>query len=183
MAAVLDTQEINGAAPGALTAIPSPDGDLYFQMVDAAAEDETNFPMRPPSGLYYAYWKSIYLNAVSSPPTEINNVKFYCDGIIAWDGVTMYVGNQTPLVANYVRATGTEGQTGIEMVTGHGGISAKTIMNTYSSSETAKSVDGSISTPNVGAITKLLILQCNFSTDVVPGGTGTTVLTWVYDET
>lgn len=182
MAAVLDTQEINGTAPGALTALPSPSGRLTFQMIDAAAEDESNLPMRPPSGLYYAYWKSVYLNAISSPPTEINNVKFFSDGIIPWTGVTLYVGNQTPLVANYVQAIGTEGQTGVEMITGHGGISAKTIMNTYSSSETAKSIDGSISTPNVGAITKLLVLQCNFSINVVPGDTGTTELTWVYDE-
>jgi len=181
LAATINTRELNGVAPGVASTIASPTGKLIFQMSDSHAEDASNPILRPVSGSYYSYWKSIYLNAVTTPPTEINNIKFYSSGTMSWTGVTLYVGDETPDVANYVQAVGTLGKTGTEIVTGYSGITAKTTMNTYTSGS-PKSVTGSIATPNIGAISKLIVLQLTITGAVDPGDAGSATLTWRYDE-
>lgn len=180
MAAEVNTVTLNGVSPGTPTTI-SDGASLRFQMIDAFAYDDSKAILRPLAGSYYTYWKSIYLNCTISPPTAINNVKLYSTGSIPWTGVSLWVGDETPTVGNYVQATGTEGKTGLEMVASHPGISARTAMATYTSGSPI-SVPGSISNPNVGAISYLVILQMQIDTNVVSGSSGGATLTWRYDE-
>lgn len=180
MAATLSTIELNGAPPGATSEILD-GGNLTYQMSDSHTEDADNPILRPLSGSYYSYWKSVYLNAKTTPPTQINNVKIYGPGSYGWTGVTLYIGDETPAIGSYEQAIGTLGKTGDEIVASHGGITTKTTMNTYTSGS-PKSVSGSISNPNTGAITPLLITQLQITTDAISGGAGTAVMTWRYDE-
>lgn len=180
MAATLNTIELTGVTPDATQIADG--GNLNFQMVDASASDATKQFLRPLAGTYYSYWKSVYLNALTTPPTQINNVKLYSDGAIAWVGVELFVGDEMPTVGNYEQATGTEGSSGDELVANHGGISAKTTMNTYTSGS-PKSITGSISNPSVGAITRLMLLQMNITTVANTGDAGSAPLTFTYDET
>lgn len=179
MAAEVATWEVNGAHPGVEEQFTG--GVIRFQMVDAKAEDVTKIILRPISGVYYSYWKSIYFGCVTSPPTQINNVKFYSTGTISWTGVEIHIGDETPTLANYVQATGTLGKTGNEIVASHSGISAKTTMNTFTEGS-PKSIPGSISNPDTGRISDLGILQITISTSVESGSSGSATLTWRYDE-
>ncbi len=177
MAAIVNTQELNGAPAGTPTTVTT----IYLQTVDQAAQDANNPMIRPLSGVNYSFWKTIYLNAATTPTTQINNVKIYSDGAIGWTGVTLYVGNETP-VPGYEQATGTVGTTGTEMVAGHGGITGRTSMATFTS-PSPKTVTGSITNPSTGRISNLVILQTELATTAAPGVLATETLTWRYDET
>ena len=180
MAANVNTIELNGVAPGSPSTIAD-GGSLYFFMADAHAYDSSKAILRPGAGTYYTYWKSIYLNCLTSPPTAINNVQIYSTGSIAWTGVSLWTGEETPAVASYVQATGTEGKTGLEMVASHPGITVRKAITLYTSGS-PKSVTGSISNPDTGAISNLVILQMHIETDVESGSSGAATLTWRYDE-
>jgi len=181
MAANLCTVEINGSPPGVTTQHLGAVPNVYFQMIDAAAKDSSNQFLRPLMGVYYPYWKSLYLNALTSPPTEINQVKLSSTGSITWVGVSLQIGDQTPLRDDYVQATGTVGKTGDEMVAGHSGISSKSPITLYTSGS-PKSIPGSIQNPNTGRITNLIILQMTITTELVPNSSGETIVTWKYQE-
>lgn len=181
MAAIVNTKVLHGSAPGTPSTVAD-EGSLQFQMKDAFTYDASLAILRPVSGSYDTYWKSIYLNCSTSPPTGINNVQIYCSGTISWTGVILWIGHETPTIGNYVQATGTEGKTGLEMVASHPGISVRHAMNTWTTGS-SKDVPGSISNPDVGAISNLVILQMQIGTDVVPGSEGSATLTWRFDET
>lgn len=175
MAATVSVKELNGPAPGTATTVTT----LYFQTTDSASQDLTKPLIKPESGSNYSYWKTIYLNADTPPDNQIDNVKFYSDGSIDWPGCTLWVGDETP--DTYVQATGTEGETGDEMVANHPGITGKTDMSNYTQSS-PKSIPGSITNPNTGRITDYIILQVEVTSAASTGDLPTEVLTFQYDE-
>ncbi|MEA3432061.1 MAG: hypothetical protein U9R01_05215 [candidate division WOR-3 bacterium] len=96
------------------------DVGFRFRSDDSPATlDLTNSIRIPTSGFNYSYWVHLCLD-ISGTFSQINNIKFYCDGMIGWDygtGGAILVGirdtgdNGCP-VASYDKATGTEGTTG-----------------------------------------------------------------------
>jgi hypothetical protein len=72
-----------------------------------------------------ALGKQIYMECTTGPDTQVDNVKFYTDGGGYGTGITTKVGTETPVKnsganTGYEVATGTPGDTGDEMVAGHG---------------------------------------------------------------
>ncbi|MBA7636229.1 hypothetical protein ES703_43845 [subsurface metagenome] len=174
MAASADVQECNGEAPGVWTTVTAAKfctkdmhnpGTTYPIPIQAAA---TN----------YSFWKSHCL-LFGGEFTEITNIKIYTDGVGFGTGITVNVGDETLAAASYVQATGTDGDTGTEMVTGHSGITAKTDFFTYTS-EAAKDVDaGPISEAGKS---KHVVLQMDVIDTATPGELDTEEITWQYDE-
>ncbi|GAJ06578.1 unnamed protein product, partial [marine sediment metagenome] len=100
----------------------------------------TTFPIPiPAADTKYSFWKSHCLN-FGGEFTEITNIKIYTDGGGFGTGITCNVGDETIDAADYVEATGTDGDTGTEMVAGHGGITGKADLFTYDV-DTPKDVD------------------------------------------
>lgn len=178
MAATVNTREFNGSAPGTPTTI----GTLYLQTIDQSGESGSALLMKPTAGNYYSYWKTVYLNCETSPVTQINNIKLFSDGTIAWTDIVLYVGDETPVLGSYAQATGTQGLTGVEMVANHAAISGRTDMTTYVTGS-PKDISGSISNPDTGQISNLVVLQAELGTSAVAGPLSGEVLTWRYDET
>lgn len=179
MSATVSSKELNGVAPG----VPTTVSNIYHQTSDQAASDETNLLLRPISGTKYGFWKSLYLNCEAAPVTGINNVYIYSDGTISWVGVTCFIGDETPLIANYQIAGGVVGSTGYHMLdvsNGHAGISAETNVESIPEGS-KKSVTGSIE-DDTGPISNLIIVQVKVATDAESGILSSEKLTWVYDE-
>lgn len=179
MAATVSTRELSGAGP-----TPTTITTLFFQTIDQVASDSTNILMRPLAGNNYSFWKTMYLNAESTPVTQINNVKVWSDGTIGWTGITYNIANETPVIGSYVQASGTIGLTGDALINAnHPAITGVTNIETYATEGSAKTVPGSISNPDVGQISNLIIVQLIIGTSAIPGDLSSEVLTWGYDET
>lgn len=128
--------------------------------------------VKPSSGFNYGFWKTVFLNADTTPSNTINNVKFFSDGAIGWTGVVLNGGTN----AAYTQATGTAGATGD--VSGV----AITDVATYTSGSPL-AVPGSINNPSTGKISDFVVLQAKVSNTAVAGTLPTEVLTFRYDET
>jgi hypothetical protein len=128
--------------------------------------------VKPTSGDNYGFFKTVYLNADTTPSNTINNLKFFCDGTIGWTGCVLYAGTTD----TYTEATGTVGTTGD--VSGV----ATTDIETYTSLAPL-SVAGSITNPNTGKISDFVVLQVKVTTSAVAGSLGAETLTFRYDET
>jgi hypothetical protein len=167
MAATISVKESNGAGPSDNTIT-----NLRFCTSDAY-NPTTTFPLvKPSAGTNRSYWKSIYLNADTSPTGTINNVKFYCDGTISWTGCTVYIGT----TGTYTQSAGTEGTTGNDSAVATAAI-------TNFTSGAPKSVTGSISNPTTGKITDYVVLQVDLSTSAEAGTLSSETFTFQYDET
>lgn len=175
MAATVDVRELNGAGP-----TPSVVTAAKFCTDDDDSPGTSN-PIPIVTGqTKYSYWKSHELY-FSGSFTSITNILIYCDGTMFEAGLVTSIGDETLTSGNYVQATGTPGDTGDEVVANHGGISAKTNLNTY--------VIGSKKTVDAGPITdadtssKHVVLQVDVDGDAAsPGEKGPETITWQYDE-
>jgi hypothetical protein len=167
MAATVSVQQCTGAGPS-LTSITN----LRFNTDDTANPGTTNPLVKPAAGTNRSYWKTIYLNADSSPSGTINNVKIYCDGSIGWTGCTLYMG----VAQTYTQATGTAGTTGDDSAVATVDISRYT-------SGAPKAITGTISNPSTGKISDYVVMQTDLSTSAVAGTLAAETITWQYDET
>jgi len=168
MAATVSIKEVNGASPGTATTITN-----LRHCTSDTYNPGTSYPIpRPSSGIKRGYWKTIYLNADTSPSGTIDNIKFYCDGSIDWTGCTLYIGTTD----TYTQATGTEGDSGDDSTV------ATTDITTYTSSSPL-SVNGSISNPDTGKISDYVILQLDVTSSASAGLLSQETLTFQYDET
>lgn len=163
--------------------------NLRFKTADDANIDANNPIPIPSSGTKYSYWKHIYLYCSSAPNTQINNVKLYTDGGGFGTGVTLYVGDQFPTKnsgssSGYEVATGTQGDTGDEMVANHSGISSKSDLFSYTSSSPLSvsiSESGGI-IDAVGETTNYVVLQMAVDNTASPGNLADETITFSYDE-
>ena len=166
MAATVSVKQATGAGPSANTIT-----NLRFSTDDNYDPGVLNPLVRPASGINRSYWKTIYLNADTSPSLIINNVKLYTDGAIGWTGVTVYMGT----TGTYTEATGTEGLTGTDSSV------ATADFSTFTSGA-PKSVTGEINNPDTGKITDYIELQADVAVSATPGVLSTETATFQYDE-
>ena len=146
--------------------------NLRHNTDDTANPGTTNPLVKPSSGFNYGFWKTIFLNADTTPSGSITNVRFFSDGSISWTGVSLNCGTTN----TYTQATGTVGVSGdISGV-------ATTDVATYTSSSPLY-VPGSITNPNTGKISDFVVLQAKVSPSAVAGTLPAETLTWRYDET
>lgn len=172
MAATTSIKELNGASSGTATTVTS----IRFSSSDSTSPGTNNPLRKPSSGSNYSYWKTLYLNADTTPSGTINNIKFYTDGTIGWTGCTLKAGTKN----SYTQSTGTSGTTGDDAAT------ALSITMTDAATYTSGSplsVTGTISNPSTGRISDYIILQITLSTSAVAGTLSSETLTISYDET
>jgi hypothetical protein len=167
MPATLSVKQAVGATP-TLTSITN----LRHNTDDTVNPGTTNPLVRPAAGTNYGFWKTVFLNADTTPSGTINNIRFFSDGAIGWTGVVLNAGTN----ASYTQATGTVGTTGD--VSGV----ATVDVATYTASAPL-SVAGSINNPSTGKISDYVVLQAAVGTTAVAGTLASETLTWRYDET
>lgn len=167
MAATVSVKQANSTGPTATTIT-----NLRFNTDDTVNPGTVNPLVKPSAGTNRSYWKTVYLNADSSPAGTINNVKLYSDGTIGWTGCTLFVGT----TGTYTQATGTPGTTGTDS-----GV-ATALMSGFTSGS-PKSVTGTITNPSTGKITDYVVFQVDLSTSAVAGTLSAETLTFQYDET
>jgi len=166
MASITSFKEANGATPTNTTVT-----SIRFCTSDTH-NPGTNYKLtKPSSGVNRSYWKTIYLNADTTPAGTINNIKFYTDGSIGWSGATLYVGTTT----TYTQATGTQDESGDDSTV------ATTDAETYTQASPL-SVGGSISNPDTGKISDYIVLQVDIDNTVNTGAFPAETLTIQFDE-
>ena len=168
MAATVTIQQAYGAGPSK-TEITN----CRFNTDDTVNPGTVNPLVKPAAGTNRSYWKTVYLNADTTPSGTINNLLLYCDGTIGWTGCTLFVGAS----GTYTEATGTPGTTGNDS-------SLATVnFERYSAVASAKAVTGTISNPSTGKISDYIVMQVDLSTSAVAGTLATETITIQYDET
>lgn len=143
-----------------------------FNTDDTIDPGTTNPLVKPSAGTNRSYWKTVYLNADTTPSGTINNVKIYCDGTIGWTGCTLFIGS----TGTYTQATGTPGTTGNDSSVATANIQDFT-------SGAPKQLTGSIDNPSTGKISDYVVMQVDLSTSAVAGTLAAETLTFQYDET
>lgn len=163
--------------------------NLKFKTADDTTIDLENPVPVPVSGTKYSFWKHIYLYCDVAPDIQIDNVRLYTDGTGYGTGITINVGLQFPTKnsgsnAGYEVATGTVGDTGDEVVAGHGGITS--VVSLFSKIEASPLVisiseAGSV-IDNVGESTNYIVLQAAVVNTASPGNPDNETITFKYDE-
>ena len=146
--------------------------NLRHNTDDTANPGVVNPLVRPTAGTNYGFWKTVFLNADTTPDGTIDNIRFFSDGTIGWTGVVLYAGTD----ASYTEATGTTGVTGTVSTV------ATVDVATYVFGSPL-AVGGSIANPSTGKISDFIVLQAEISTSAVAGTLPFETLTVRYDET
>lgn len=167
MAATVSVQQATGAGPSNTTIT-----NLRFNTDDTANPGTTNPMVKPAAGTNRSYFKTVYLNADTTPSGTINNCYIYSDGTIGWTGCTLYGG----ATGTYTQAAGTPGTTGNDSAVATALVSGWT-------SGAKKQLTGTITNPSTGKITDYVVMQVDVSTSAVAGTLATETLTFQYDET
>ncbi len=172
--------------PTDTTALGPP--NIRFKTADDPTIDANNPIPIPASGTKRSFWKHIFLKATAGPFTQIDNVKFFTDGTGFGTGITVFVGDETPIktsvsTAGYDQATGMVGDDGDELTT-HINITAKTDAFTFTSG-TPKTVtigEAGAIIDAVGETTNYVIGQMDVASTAGPGDLPNETWTFQYDE-
>ena len=185
MVAVVSVQELNGITPDYtdLTSARYCTNDLV------TPGTAYSIPI-PTAGVNYSFWKHQVL-AMSGTFTRIDNIRWYCDGAIGWNYGTsgaLYIGYRASgdigcPVADYYRASGTVGTTGLLMTSGHQyymQVSSGITLATSSVVGNPFIIDSSAhETPEKS---KAVVTQVAIATDATQGVQTKETVTFRYDE-
>jgi hypothetical protein len=134
-------------------------------------DNNTNYSIPIPSeGYNYSFWETIYIYATALSEV-LSNVKLYGTGVPSgYTGVTLNIGDQTS--DTYEQATGTESESGTELVAGHGQVaSVVNFLATYTSGN-MKSIalaGGVASITGVGRVTQYIYMQMKVGSTAIHG--------------
>lgn len=200
MVAALEVRVDTAGSTGNPTsaAVPAVSTDSPASIRFKTADDNTiniQNPIPIPQGntINNSYWKSLYIACTTAPDTSITNFRMYTDGTGFGSGITVNIGSQYPVrnsgsTASYQPATGNQGTSGTEMVTGHSGISSvRNLFDfttgsrlTLADSDFISEADNIINAAN--ETTNYFILQARVAASATPGTKGAETITIVYDE-
>jgi hypothetical protein len=139
----------------------------------------TNSILIPAAGSNYSYWVSTRLSIDAITAGTVDNLKWYTDSTNNFGTGVTCIGNDAD---TYVQATGTPGQTGIELtVVNHTGLTAAPVDVFTFVVGTPKSVTGSGS--SVGDVGDQFVYQIVVGTTAASGATAQETFTWKYDDT
>jgi len=163
--------------------------NIRFKTADDSTIDANNPIPIPASGTKRSFWKHIYLQVTAGPFVQIDNVKFFTDGTGFGTGITVFIGDETPVrnsasTAGYDQATGTVGDDGDELTT-HTQISTKTEAFGNFTSGTPKTVSISEAGAIINAVgesTNYLLAQMDVDSTAGPGDLPNETWTFQYDE-
>lgn len=163
---------------------------IRFKDADSPTVDTSNPVAIPGSGFKYSYWKSVFLDlATGTGFTNINNVRHYTDGTIAWTlgtGGEARRGNRdsgdkgAPSFTEYRLA---DGLYDIGDVTnGHEYYRTQTTKTTALASDTTPGAIVDSSDHASAGNTKHLVMQVKVYQDATQGDQTDETFTWTYDE-
>ena len=163
--------------------------NIRFKTADDFVIDANNPIPIPTSGTNRSFWKHIFLQATGGTFTQIDNVKFFTDGTGFPTGITVFIGDETPVknsgsTAGYDQATGTVGTNGDELTT-HTQISGKLEAFGNFTSGTPKTVPISESGAIInasGETTNYIVAQMDVASTASPGDLADETWTFQYDE-
>lgn len=171
----------NPTYTGALT-------QFKFRSDDDPANTDNTAPIRKPtSGQNYSYWIHMCLD-ISGTFTQVSNIKAYTDGTLGWSLGTngdWKVGLKASAphglsASEYIKATGTQGETGDELnPTNHPNISSTASFFSYTNANKL-SVDDSTYTSATKS--KMIVIQAVVDSDATAGVYSGENITWEWDE-
>lgn len=175
--------------PGSSDDITS--GNLRLRTDNTNTQDTTNPIPIVAAATKYSFWRHLYLKCTVAPATKVDNIKFYMDGAGFGTGITLNAGDEFPAntaaapSSGYEVAEGTTGDTGVELVTGHSGISGVTDAFTFTSGSplTGPSIGESGSLIDaIDEMTNYLLIQLKVEDTASPGTKTAETATFQYDE-
>lgn len=186
MAATIQILRKCGAAGATTTDITSI--NTRANTTDAHSTNDTSYPIKIPStpGTNYSYWVTTRLNCTVTPAGTINNLRWYTDGSDTFGtGVTAVVAKaSTGANAGYRQATGTAGETGIELTqVNHTGLDAAPGDAFGYTSAAPLALVGTITNPTTGEFGDHVVYQVAVDQTAGTGATTAETFTWKYDET
>ena len=139
----------------------------------------TNSILIPAAGSNYSYWVSTRLSVDAITGGTVDNLKWYTDGSNNFGTGVTCIGESS---SAYVQATGTAGQTGIELTTtNHASLSTDPVNVFTYTSGSPKSLTGSAST--TGDLGHFFVYQMVVDSTAASGATASETFTWKYDDT
>ena len=189
MAATVAVHYWNGGSDGSPTS--SADTSLRFRTDDSPGlRDATNPCVVPSSGTQSSYWMHVALD-ITGAFTQIDNIRHYTDGAIAWtlgtDGKVLRgdrdAGDKGVAAASYVKAGGTAGTAGSYIKADHTFYSGQTTKAKDITADTSGSAPVIDSSTIVAAgSSKAIVLQAVIDDDATQGAQAAETFTWMYDE-
>lgn len=149
---------------------------------DAHSATDTASPIKiPTAGTKYSFWVVTRLDCTVTPSNTIDNLRWFTDGSISFGtGITCKMNTAT----GYTVASGTGGDTGIQLTTGNYPTLAGAPTDAFAfTSGAPKTVTGSISNPTTGQFGDRAVYQVEVGTTASAGTTPTEPFTFRYDET
>ena len=156
-----------------------------FKDADNATIDLLNPIVIPGAGTVRSRWKHFYIKVTTAPDTQIDNLKIYGDGTGFGTGITMDVGDETPINTDLGDGGYDPSDVSDEVMTNHVDITAVTEFFTNFTSGAPKSVSISEATNILNAIDEesdYVILQLLVANTASPGDLADETITWEYDE-
>jgi len=158
--------------------------NIRFKVADNTTIDANDpVPIPTDGSTNYSYWKHIYLKCTTAPSTQVDNIKFYTDGTLFGTGITLVIGDETP-VKNSGASTGYDPATAAVVMTNHSDVTATTDAATYTTGA-GKTVSISESGNLINALnetTDYIVLQLAVTSAASPGDLENETLTFQYDE-
>ncbi len=139
----------------------------------------TNSILVPAVGTNYSYWVSTRLSVDAITAGVVDNLRWYTDGTNNFGTGVSCLGMTA---SSYVQASGSPGQTGLQLSsTNYPGLTADPI-NVYSfTSGSPKTVSGSAS--STGDLGHFFVYQIEVGSTASSGATAADTFTWKYDDT
>lgn len=179
MVAVVIINRLTGAGP-ATTDITG--ANTRANAFDSHTTGDTSNPIEiPGAGTNYSYWVVTRLEATGAPDNLIDNIEWFTDTVNSYGTGITNVGNTA---TGYVQATGTPGQTGIELTTGNYGTLTAAPTDVFAhSTGTPKVIAGNTTTAI--EFGDRFVFQVAVATSATAGTKPATpeTFTWRFDET
>jgi len=138
--------------------------NIQFTAADVANNGSNNPILANSSTNVNSYSACVFLNADTTPTTNINNIRAYTSGTNPWTGVSLSLSTGS----TYTQATGSSGNGTTLNSTNFPGTTAA--VNAFGLTQTSPlAVNGSIANPNVGKISDFVYLQMVVSPTAVQG--------------
>ncbi len=133
----------------------------------------------PAVGTNYSYWVSTRLSVDARTTGTVDNLRWYTDGSNNFGTGITCVGNTA---SAYVQATGTLGQTGLQLTAlNHAKLAGEPVNVFTFTSGSPKTVTGS--TTSTGDFGHFFVYQIAVASSASSGASGAETFTWKYDDT